>query len=535
MSSVAIERKPCPRCGSSDNLIVFDDLHEHCFSANCDYHKNSSGHFMKREHTTTSNAVKNLRPINLLPIRLPKRRLLATTCSKYGMGVYDGQIHFPYYKNGTVVGYKVRNPRVPKKDSRHFYVKGSISNILFGNQCVHNKNIIAITSGEYDACSIFQMVNISAVSLHSDGAAKGTITENLEWLETFEKIILCIDNDESGDKTRSIIRDIIRPYQLYDMIFPTGYKDASDLLVDKQSELFSRAFWAARPVPVKTIFSKKSIEEQLLNNWDIPKGIMTGIPRLDDNLKGLRPGELTTVLAKAYQGKSTFCRIVLNNILARKEDKCLLISLEEQPVKYTRRLLHTYAGRPVIMLTKEEREFLVNDMLSYLIVSKLNGRVEPKELSDCIEYAIRKDGVKVVLIDNLSAAVDRSRLFEETSKLVETTFSLAKQFDVHIIIVCHIHRTKKTEGGESIESGYGSSAIEHHSDNIITISRPDKENNRTTISLVKNREIGDLVEFEIPFNTQTARYVYKGKESKKQQAGANHTRQLSSLENLIKI
>lgn len=528
--TTVIERKGCPQCGSSDNLVVWDDDHSWCFTPNCSYNKGK-----RRPHslynTRISNAVKNFKPIRLQPVRLPKRRLLADTCSRYGIGVHNQQIHFPYCKDGKIIGYKVRNHAVPKKDKKHFYVKGSINNTLFGNQCVHNKNVIAITSGEYDACSVFQMVGISAVSLHSDGAAKGTVTENLEWLESFEKIILCIDNDESGDKAREIICSIIRPYQLYSMVFPTGYKDANDLLVAKQSELFSKAFWAARAAPIKVIYSKDVLRQEVLAHSQIPEGIPTGIDQLDKSLGGLRPGEITSVLAKTYQGKSTFCRIVLSNLI-RSGHKCLIAALEEQPIKYVRRLLHTYAKRPVITLDKKEKTFLVDEMLSQLEVSTLNSKVDTKELTNCIEYAVRRDKVRIVVVDNITAAIDKSKLFEQTSAFMEALTQAAKTFNIHIIVVCHIHRTKKDQNGSLMEGGYGSSSIEQLSDNMLIIKK--EEDNRVIIDLMKNRELGTLTTVRTVFNSQTANYVFHER-TKKQQTRANNFRQLSSKKDIIEI
>lgn len=519
-----LDRSECPACGSSDNLITWDDNHQYCFTPNCTFNKGQVS-----RHTPP------IKPKKLRSISLNKRRLTANTCSKYGVGAYNGCIYFPYYRGNQIQGYKVRNPSVPKKDKKHFWVEGTITNILFGNQCVHNKNVVAICTGEYDAMSIYQMTNVSGLSLSSDSVATKAIETNLEWLESFEKIILCVDNDTSGQKAGEIIKEIIRPYQLFHMVFPTGFKDASQMLMESQTELFTRAFWSARPTPIKTIFTFEELSKDLTSNYEVPKGIETGIPILDKHLGGLRPGELTTVLAKTYQGKSTFSRILFSNLI-RSKVRCLLNALEEEPRKYTRRLLHTYAGRPIIELTTEERTFLVNEMLRYLIVSKLNGKVQPKALSDVIEYAVRRDKVQCVLVDNLSAAVDRSRLFEQTSLLVETLFGLCKDFGVHIVSVCHIHRDGKSSDQEPLESGYGSSAIEHASDNMIVINRTNSEERKVQIALVKNRELGKLTTFTTTFNPRTGRYNDKTtKAAKDEQSRNGYSFQLPGRESIITL
>ena len=35
--SVCITHAPCPRCGSADNLAIYDDGHGWCFTPSCGY------------------------------------------------------------------------------------------------------------------------------------------------------------------------------------------------------------------------------------------------------------------------------------------------------------------------------------------------------------------------------------------------------------------------------------------------------------------------------------------------------------------
>lgn len=521
------DRSECPNCGSSDNLITWDDGHSYCFSPNCTYNKDHSPKGQQR--TKKKKEEKSIEPVILTPVRLPKRRLLEATCAKFGVGVFEKQIHFPYYKDGKLLGYKVRNHALPKKHKGHFYVKGSINNILFGNQCVHTNKVIAITSGEYDAMSVTQMAGVAAVSLGGDGMAEKTILANMEWLETFEKIILCIDNDSAGNTATDIIRSILRPYQTFTMVFPTGYKDASDMLQARQTELFTRSLWSAKPTPIQTIFTKEELELSLATQDEVPKGTPTGLVRLDMSMGGLRPHELTTVVAKSFQGKSTFSRVVFSNLL-REKHKCLVVALEEQPLKYARRLLHSYIGRQANQVSENEKSFLISQMLEYVELSTLNGKITTQDLSDCIEYSVRRDQTRYVLVDNLSAAVDRSKLFEQSSAFVETLFGLCGKFPIHVFLVCHTHRN----GESGIESGYGTSAIEHHSDNMIIVEREPESDYGTTIKLVKNRELGKETQYTVEFNPRTGRYE-EGNRSTSKQTREGALRQLSISESLVKV
>lgn len=520
-----ISRGPCPRCGSNDNLIEWEDGHKHCYSTNCNYHVFSNGTTMRESAT-----VKKFKQLQLQPISLTGRKLFKTTCAKYGVGAYNKQVHFPYYDKGNIVGYKVRDFRLPKKAKGHFYIKGSITNVLFGNQCVHNKKIIAITAGEFDAMALYQMTNVAGVSLSSDGVAEKAVKYNLEWLESFDKIILCVDNDESGQKAADIICSITRPHQTYKMVFPNGYKDANQMLMseqDKSIELFVRAFWASRTIPIKTIFSFDELSSELKSKYEVPEGIPTKIEQLDKSLGGLRPGELTSIIAKTSVGKSTFVRTVLSNVL-RDENKCLLLALEEKPVSYSRRLLQAYIRRPLISIKPEERDFVIGEILKHLIVSKLNGQTDIQEVLKCIEYGVRLNNVKIVVLDNITSAVDSANLYSSTTDYVNKLSDISKQLNIHIIIVCHAHRGSET----SIESGHGSGAIERTPDNIITLDRQDTGEDEIRVCLVKNRELGinSLNSFKLTYNNSGG--IYEGKENSEMQQGRTvHIGQLPSRTN----
>ena len=521
-----LERRSCPNCGSSDNLVVWDDGHSYCFSPNCSYNKSTSMKLTNK--SSTSDTIKNFTPVKGKSISIHKRKITAHTCSKYGVIAYRNEIHFPYYEHGKLKGYKVRNPFRPKKKS--FYVKGKVTNLLFGSQCIHNKKVIAITSGEYDAMSICQMTNVTGLSLANDSVAEMTIRHNLEWLETFEKVFLCIDNDTSGQKATDTICSIIRPYQTYRMTFPGGFKDANEMLMAGESKLFTKAFWSARPTPIKTVFTKSELSEQLKTHHQSPPGISTGINKLDNLLGGLRNGEMTVVMGKASVGKSTFARIVISNLL-RNQYKCMVFALEEEPIRYDRRLLHSYTGRPIISIKQDQRNFLIDEMSEYLISSKLNGITPIEQIIHDIEYAVRQRDVKFVLVDNIAAGVNKKEIYAQTSDYISHLFSAAKKFNVHIICVCHIGRQDKRNPKEpGIDSGYGSGAIEQQPDNILLVDKSDNSN-KSTVKLLKNRELGLPVNpgsryISLTYNIQSGRYDEETKQRR-----TSNSQQLSSSTN----
>ncbi|MHC4336157.1 MAG: toprim domain-containing protein, partial [Planctomycetota bacterium] len=178
---------------------------------------------------------------------IPDRRISQNTCKKYGVTVeYDSQGKiskhiYPYYACDTdeVKGTKVR--LVKNKD---FFVTGSTEGVgLFGQQvCKGRGKYLTITEGELDCLSVSEMVgnNYDVVSLRSGAsAAAKEIKEQLEWLEGYDNIVVCFDNDKAGKQAVEDVKDLFSPNKLKIVKLPM--KDASDMLQANKIKDFTSA------------------------------------------------------------------------------------------------------------------------------------------------------------------------------------------------------------------------------------------------------------------------------------------------------
>ena len=100
-----------------------------------------------------------------------------------------------------------------------------------------SKNII-ISSGEKDALSIYQVLNEYCTSegwetppvvcsITGEGGYK-QYQNNYEWLDKFEKIIICPDNDEPGQQHLHNLVKVLPRNKVFIMDLP--YKDANECL-----------------------------------------------------------------------------------------------------------------------------------------------------------------------------------------------------------------------------------------------------------------------------------------------------------------
>ena len=201
-------KQPCPDCGSSDALAVYDNG-THCFSCNKDrfeekgLDKKPDGFKLKQVDRGVLQEISKLNSG-----ALPERLINAETAAKYGVKVEYNEstgvpekYYFPYYKDGVITGYKVRGAQ-----KKEFYALGSLSGAaLFGQNLVSDGGrLIIVTEGEMDALAASQMLkdcgkNYKIVSIPNGAqSASRALKDNLEFLEKFDTVMLNFDSDEHG-------------------------------------------------------------------------------------------------------------------------------------------------------------------------------------------------------------------------------------------------------------------------------------------------------------------------------------------------
>ena len=156
----------------------------------------------------TAKVVSYNRPAEMYgqPMAMPERRISLDTVKKYGVTVEtvpNGheafKHHYPYYdKGGKFIGTKAR-----RCSDKSFSTSGNMKdNTLFGQQLFKNEGrFVTVVEGELDALAAFEMLGskfpVVSVSKGAAGAVKD-FKQNLEWLEGFENVVICFDNDSAG-------------------------------------------------------------------------------------------------------------------------------------------------------------------------------------------------------------------------------------------------------------------------------------------------------------------------------------------------
>ena len=239
----------CHACGSSDAVSVNEDGSAKCFSCGKFYsnYENKETPMEKYKQPTTI-----VNPDGGIFGKLIDRNITKETAEKYGVKViYDsnGQMAqhlYPFYINNEQCATKTRYVK-DKKFSFNGSLQGSG---LFGqNLFKEGGKYLTIVEGECDAMAGYELLGSKwAVVSIKRGALSAVkdIKESLEYVESFDNVVLCFDKDKQGQEAAQRVATILKPGKAKIVTLPNGYKDANDMLKQGKHQEFTRAWWDAK-------------------------------------------------------------------------------------------------------------------------------------------------------------------------------------------------------------------------------------------------------------------------------------------------
>ena len=508
-TSKFLRHEGCPECGSSDALAIYDDGGQHCFASGCDYHVFGDG-----EQPMTTQELPKAKPLNMggVVAAIPQRRLSQETCGRFGVTVEyssTGEIqkHFyPYYnvETGEICAAKVRDVK-----TKGFHSTGDMSGVgFFGQQQCSSNKYITITEGELDALSVYEMFNkqYDVVSLRSGASnAAKEIKEQLEWLESYEHIVICFDNDKAGDAALEQVKDLFSPNKLRIVKLPL--KDASDMLMANRVKDFTQAWWNAKVYRPDGIVAGTETWDALVEKRQV-KSIPYPWDGLNQITRGHRPYELVTITSGSGMGKSQFIREIEYDLLRRCEGNIGVLALEEDLARTTLGIMSVAANRPLHL----EEDTPVDQLRPFWDATLGTGRyylfdhwgsTSADNLLARVRYMAKALDCRYVVLDHLSIVVSSQESGDERKAIDEIMTklrTLVAETGISLFLVSHLRRSqgKAHEDGAQISLGElrGSQAIAQLSDIVIGMER-DQQNanedirNTTTVRVLKNRYTGE--------------------------------------------
>lgn len=516
--------QPCPDCGSSDALSEYTD-HTFCFAcskytdipegSNANLHMASSTvHSSGDNSNSASTGGSGLKQIPDIGFK-PLRGITAETMQRYKTWTVGNDQFYPYFRkssNGTDYAHVANKIRT--LDKKGFLVQGQLnSSALFGQNLfpAGSAKSITLVEGELDAMSAYQMQGSKwpVVSVKGASSAEKDVTDNFEYLNSFENIVICFDADKPHKKPNG---DVWYPGQEAALrvaaLFPLGKvriitlekgKDANEYLQkglsdDFKNEWFRAAVWT--PAGIK--LAKDMWEEiSAAKNYETRPYPWEG---LNAFTYGIRLSELVLLTADTGVGKTSILKEIEHHILTTTKDEAEppgigILHLEEPNGDTLLGLMSITANKPLHI--PDVRSEVDNEELRKYYDATCNtdriviwdhfGSNEIDGVLATVRH-MRNLGCKYIFLDHLSIVVsdqsgDERKQLDEISTKLKT---LCMELNICVVAVIHINRKGEVRG---------SAGVEQLSNMVFKIYR-DKEDkdewrrNVTKIVVGKNRFCG---------------------------------------------
>ena len=530
--------QPCHSCGGSDPVSVNDDGSAYCFSCNTFFKDYSTSDVQQTQEDNTIDFTVHQgaskegfvhRNFN----ELTDRGISLATAKKYGVTSKEsfGKIvdhSYPYYINNEEVSCKIR-----KQDKSFAWTSSPKGVGLFGEQLFKaGGKYITLVEGECDAMAAYELLGSKwpVVSIRSGAAgAVRDVKDSLEFLESFENVIIAFDNDKHGREAAKKVARVLSPAKARIFSLPAEIKDSNDMLRQNRRQEFVQLWWSAKmytPSGVMNITEQK----EKFNNRERKTSIPFPWHGLNSKLEGLRAGELVTLCGGTGLGKSSVTRELEHWLIQNTEDNVGIVALEEDWRRTVDGILSIEASAKLHIdsvrdkYSAEELDTMFNNVFANSNADRVwihshFGVNDIDSIFSKLRFMIVGCGCKWIVVDHLHMLVSANTEGDERrniDSIMTRLRSLVEETGAGMILVSHLRRIDGNRGHENgIETGLshlrGSQSIAQLSDCVISLERNQQaddeiEASTTRVRVLKSRYTGDVgVATHLLFDNESGR------------------------------
>lgn len=380
----------------------------------------------------------------------------------------EGNAVFNYYDTNdvlTMVKYK------PSHKVQHGQAKcwcqqnSDTAPLLFNMNRINVNSPLLICEGEPDCLSAIEAGFKNAVSVPLGSSNLHWIDENLEWLDQFDSIIICADNDDAGMKMQKECVPRLGSWRTKVVDIPaipignTGRvtKDLNEILYVCGKDKVLELILDAKDSPVPSVADLSDVEPTEYEDVD---GVTTGLKAIDDELMRLFFGTLTIVSGQPGSGKSSLLTQLACNSLDNDIGTWLFSG--ELPNGVEKSWFNYIFAGPRNITDAISRRGNPYKKISTTTLAEINKTYKGRwhiyrddydntldKLIASMTDTVRKYGARCLILDNFMC-IDTETSEEELRSQTDTIKKLiefAKKYQVAVILVCH---PRKMDAGTNV-------------------------------------------------------------------------------------
>lgn len=435
-----------------------------------------------------------------------------------------GNIVFNYYDTNdvlTMVKYRPsRKIDKSKGDIKAWCQKDADTTPLLFNMNRINVNApLIITEGEIDCLAAIECGFTNTVSVPLGANNYAWIEENFDWLEQFDQIIICADNDEAGQKMQNECVYRLGSWKTKYIEIPKEHIDANTGEVIPMKDLNHVLYYEGKQAVISLIQHAKDVGVPSVNDLsdiedidlDEIEGITTGIRPIDKELMKIFYGTLNILTGLPGSGKTSFLDQLICACL--EQGKNTWVFSREMPgwmtkswINYIlsgRKHIKEYTdntGSPFWKVSIEAKNKINEFYRGKWFVYKDDASNKLDDLIISMTDSVRKYGTKLLILDNLMTidlnSTEENEMLKQT-EAINKLIAFAMKYNVAVILVAHPRKMPRdVEVGMYDVSGTANIANLAH--RTLALKRISSENSTNQsehdveLTIVKDRMRGRL-------------------------------------------
>lgn len=499
----------CDKCGSSDALAVYEGGTGFCFNCEAKYRG------LDETITETFNEFEDE--------TLEKTPTFAFTSAVRGISpeIYTQYSYFKdakgvhviqhYDKDGAVVAEKRRHP------DKSFSWNGNAKEAVpFGmNQWRSGGKKLYITEGELDCLSVATAIKgkYPVISINNGAAAaKRDLSKHLDFLNSYEEIILWFDNDKAGREATAAVAPLFSPGKVK-TIDCSPYKDANDVLKAKGVSGVTKYYYEAKNfTPAGIVNANDEGFEGFMADDKADEVYKTPYTNVE-----IAKGSITTFVSGSGMGKSTIVREIGHHLLTTLGKRVGHVALEESNAVSRRAYIGIELNEQLVKkrvwseyksdnanqkALKEAYDKVIGTDRLYLY--NHFGSLDSDSLINKLRFLAVGADCDVIILDHISIVVSGlDDMGDNERRVIDVLMtklrSLVEETGVAMVLVSHLRRPSGDKGHEdgvqtSLSHLRGSASIGQLSDSVIGLEgnqQDEAHKNERIIRRLKDREGGE--------------------------------------------
>lgn len=501
-----VRHESCPKCGSTDNLAIYDDGSYYCWSQ-CGHKK------LSKDFLSENNLLNKSKPKVRSKEKMQQTQVSTKSSAKAAIdddlraqiknstiaesngyrGIKDyvtkffgvrtlldeednvQAVYYPTTEDSQLVGYK---KRLHPKEFSSIGRTGATCE-LFGQFRFNNSTAktCLIVGGEHDQLAAYQILRdyqlnndkshydppvVVSPTVGETGCAK-QLAQNYSFFDKFDKIVIAFDNDAAGEEAVGNAVYVLPKGKVF--IMKMRYKDPNKYLDEgKEREFISDFYNSKRYVPAGIVGSEnlleKVVEYASLEKIPLPPFMVVAQEMLAG---GITLPSIVNIGAGSGIGKTSIVNELIYYWLFNSPYKIGIVTMELTVGQYGEMMLSRHLQKKIGLISDKEKklELLDSEIVKqkakelfqvetgesrWLLVDDRDGTLE--DLQDIVEELVISCGCKVIVLDPLQDLLD-GLSSEEQAVFMKWQKSIIKSHNVAFININHIRKSGDTKNSAS--------------------------------------------------------------------------------------